>query len=197
MSSNSKIVREEPIFRELERRSRMTPDLDDLLGSEEHLLFVYDNLKFGFLNHKYLSASKYLGRAHSLKKNFQLKQSHSTAVLLETHMAVAPDSPNYLPIVGEVYAVSTHTILEIDCLMNNTQLFTREQTYFLLEEQESPFKLNPNNGVKPPLSRNCFIYIGNPEVWEHAHLTFCTKTIRDRRDYWIWDKTSVGRSLMH
>lgn len=183
------------LLSELKRRKMMTPDLVDLDNGGLHLLFVYDNLKFGFTHHNLVSASQYLGRARTMKFNFQLKQTHSMPILIEGPSTVSPESPYHAKVFGEVYAVDLYTLIEIDRHMNHTQLFNRQLEYCVMEDQHSPFKTDLE-GKKTPLCRQCHVYVGNMEVWEHAQLVFCSRTYRDRIPLWEWKKSDVGKALM-
>lgn len=193
-------IRSIALFEELHRRKQMTPDVSDLCGLEEHLVFIYDEYKRGFALHEYLNGAKYLGSARTIDNSFQLMvtPSGSLPILLSGDHLKTENKANYHSCKGEVYALTVNQMILLDQIHENTRLFERQQKYCVLEDQVSPFKVDPASGQKPPLARQCHVYIGIPQVWEHCQLHFATKSHTNSRTFWDWKKNPVNKyATMH
>jgi gamma-glutamylcyclotransferase (GGCT)/AIG2-like uncharacterized protein YtfP len=189
-------IRDVALFEELYRRKQMTPDFAELQTQTEHLVFIYDNYKRGLpLHAEYLSEAKYLGSARTLENNWQLMVTPSgeVPILLSGSHLNTEDKPNFHNVKGEVYALTLHQLIRLDAMHDNTRLFEREQKYCILEDQESPFKIDPSTGKKPPLARQCHVYVGIPQVWEHCMLHFATKLHTGTRTFWNWYGNQTNR----
>ncbi len=182
-------IRSIALFEELHRRKAMTPDLVDLDGLEEHLVFLDGDYKRGFpLHNEYINGAKYLGSARTLDSHYQLMMtpSQTLPILLSGAHLKTDAMKNYHSCKGEVWALTTQQLIRLDSVHDNMRLFHREQHYCILEDQESPFKVDPASGKKPPLARQCHMYIGIPHIWENCMLHFATKSYTSTRYFWDW-----------
>lgn len=148
------------IFDELARREKFTPDFNKLRLKQNILVFVYDDFRIRGGFNPVLNDSKYLGFAISATDLYVLK-GHRLPVLLDTTKKADLKGR----IKGEVYAVPPETLLRMDKIRHNGNLFKRiERTFFLTDQ-----KYKTKNGTSIP-SVKAFVYMGIPEQWQGDHL---------------------------
>lgn len=100
---------------------------------EVEYMFAYGTLKRGYHNHKrLLGNSKFLGRAHSVEKNFRL-YANGIPFLIE-----AANSWGGNQIIGELYEVSPETLARCDRLEGHPLMYCREKHLFDLDSRPSP-----------------------------------------------------------
>lgn len=139
------------LFKTLDARAKLTPDLGRLKYFENTLVFVYGTLQRGHENYKILAdSSRYLGIGHTVLKNFSMYDT------LNGFPMVFPENTLEFQgyIKGEVWAVSPDTLAQIDRLENNGEYYRRQKTFVCLDEQIVPSKDNMHPVV------DCQIYLG-------------------------------------
>lgn len=84
----------------------------------QFLVFVYGSLKEGFGNHALLGDSELVARTQTTKRQFRMISLDAfPAVLKNGHCAIA----------GEVYSVDLMTMVYLDMLESNGELYKREK----------------------------------------------------------------------
>ncbi len=147
------------ILQELgERDNLRTPDYLDLKEEINHYLFVYGTLKSDGRLSAYLDDCPFLGAATTALGNFQMEISKAGKfpIIMETKH---PRDGNQ--VWGEVYVVTPMTILELDEVEGNGEMYVRRQRWCWLEDQKA---LLEKPGVKP--AERCWVYEGNPTYWQ-------------------------------
>jgi gamma-glutamylcyclotransferase (GGCT)/AIG2-like uncharacterized protein YtfP len=149
------------IIEELKARKSYTPDLINLKKYDNHLIFIYCDLKHGLRNDKILKDAKCLGGGKTQSQNFNLKETTYP-------IAFTCDLPNTYHkghIKGEVYAVDTNTIMKLDVFKNNGVHHNRIKKQILLSDQS----YNTHTKICRPYAM-CYMYIANDEYWNGRNL---------------------------
>mgnify|MGYP006365673073 CR=1 FL=1 len=150
------------ILKELQRRQAQTPDFKDIRLKEKVLLFIYDDMKKGGLNNYFLTESDYLGVARTASNFYKMRTGIFPIVFDEEDKNTVVRGF----IQGEIFAVSPETILAMDRLKCNGEMFSRKKRNFFLEEQHRTTK----DGKKQAITVTAYIYIGVNEFWKHESL---------------------------
>jgi gamma-glutamylaminecyclotransferase len=102
----------------------MEKELNDVMHTPTHLVFVYGSLRKGQCNHRYfLNRSKFLGMAKT-KKRYAL-YGHGIPVLSR--------AGSISQVTGEVYSIDTATLERLDELEGHPDMYKREQAEVILE----------------------------------------------------------------
>ncbi len=102
----------------------MEKELNDVMHTHTHLVFVYGTLRKGQCNHRYfLNRSKFLGMAKT-KKRYAL---YGDAI------PVLSRAGSISQVTGEVYSVDDATLLNLDRLEGHPDAYMREQAEMVLE----------------------------------------------------------------
>ena len=126
---------------ELSIRALYTPDFHDLCNKLNHLVMVYDNVKFGGPKHGYVSASRFLGRAITLDTNIMARKVDS-----DCYAWRVPKNRNLhmekisTALAGQVYALCIEDLVSLDVYMMDKKRMVRESLYVDLIDQISPTK---------------------------------------------------------
>ena len=92
-------------------------------------VFVYGSLKRGFYNHRrYLSQAEFLGKAVSLDRYHMFSCGGAYPYLCS-------DGEHGLPVMGEVYRVTSDQFNMLDALEGYPDHYTREQRNFEVDGQ--------------------------------------------------------------
>jgi gamma-glutamylaminecyclotransferase len=103
----------------------MEKELNEVMHTHTHLVFVYGTLRKGQCNHRYfLDLSKFLGMAKT-KKHYALYSD--TVPFLSLTRTVSQ-------VTGEVYAVDDVTLLNLDRLEGHPDAYKREQAQVILQD---------------------------------------------------------------
>ena len=147
------------ILETLAHYATCTPDFIDLSQSSknEFIVFVYDNVKFGELNHKVLGTCNYYGRASTMMPHFNLRHSGNVATGFYFQNGRTEDGDkvsniHMSHIFGELYGVSLRTLTDLDFLMSNGVAFHRIEKWF------TPFDQRDN-------AIQGFMYTGDHKYW--------------------------------
>jgi hypothetical protein len=88
-------------------------------------------------------------------------------------------------LIGEVYAVSPETMLDIDVYYENGVCYNRFQRQFFLADQETPFK--PKDGTNIiGIAQKCWVYLANPTFWDSRATRLRAKLYNNRFHKQVW-----------
>ena len=155
------------IFERLyDRRLRMenTDDYHELRKCEEHLVFVYGTLKKGHPNHELLAKAKPLGVAQTCVGTFCMKNNGGMfPVVTKKSHSMFGNTPvgDSGRINGELYAVDTLTMIDLDRLEANGRMYNRVKTWFWMRDQQAP--------VQGSMGVQAWMYLGDEDFWKGTH----------------------------
>lgn len=150
---------------------RYTPDLEALQQLEKHLVFICDELKLDHPENGRLGYSELKGRAFTESDKFSLwskklgKLSH--AIPLDN-----PKPSNYTPagkIKGELYLVTTETMISLDKYKENGVNFSRRRVpiqnyYKVYHREEGGLELFLVESKEQTIE--AWMWVGINEVWD-------------------------------
>jgi gamma-glutamylcyclotransferase (GGCT)/AIG2-like uncharacterized protein YtfP len=146
------------VLEELAQRDNLqTPDFLDLKLEPYHYVFVYGTLKTGGRLTGYLDDCPFLGEGVTAMHLFEMKISKSGhfPIIFEVK-----DPRDGNPVSGEIYIVDHKTLLTLDQIESNGEMYIRKERWVWLLDQHPKNKKN----LKP--CEKCFVYEGNPTYWQ-------------------------------
>lgn len=148
------------IIKIIKDRSLYTKDFEKFKRKENVILFVYDDYKQDYSNHKYIKRhGQFLGRARTHTAFYDLELTKDDEPILFDSIGV---TSGY--VYGEAYAVPPEFILVLDQIKQNNTLFLRSQRSILLMDQIAPTV----HGARPFVQS--MIYVGISEAWDKNNL---------------------------
>lgn len=139
------------LYKELDARAKLTPDLERMKYFENILVFVYGTLQRGHENYSILAESgRYLGQGHTVMKCFSMYDTLNGFPMVFPETQVEHQGN----IRGEVWAITPDTLARLDRLESNGEYYKRQRTFVCLDEQIIPSKDNAHPVV------DCQIYYG-------------------------------------
>lgn len=159
------LMASEKFAEDLEKRrekTKHTPDLLKLQLRRGHLIFVYNNLKAGFPNHHILdrAGAKFvaMGVTHHLYTLFYQPDRKDERFPILLMPKYAPEHQGH--VVGQVWMVYPETIIELDRLQWNRDLFIRSDMNIQLVSKPK------NKSFQQYATIFCQTYFGAPDQWE-------------------------------
>lgn len=160
-------------------RLKYTPDIHVLNQKFYHLVLIYDNMKQGFEDNKFLKNCMFLGEAYTEDTRYLLwkdqKGSESYPVALGNSNQWSSHS-----IRGELYALPTSQLISLDKEKGNTIKWLRKEIDIILpytmehtyrDEKYKFSNLWTIDRHHKLMMVKGFIYEGIPEVWKSDILT--------------------------
>lgn len=114
----------------LKNRVQFTPDFKELKKSKLHLVFVFDEYQDNLFGSIMFEGCKYLGRGRTVGNIYRL------FVNQQGYPEVYKGGLNGTRVIaGDVYAVPTHKLMELDGKYENGTFTERDIIYIYLEDQ--------------------------------------------------------------
>jgi gamma-glutamylcyclotransferase (GGCT)/AIG2-like uncharacterized protein YtfP len=142
-----------------------TPDMPEILLQDSHYVFCYGTLKHGFPRAEALEGtSKFLGSGWTrstdmLMYNVRTKDSMAFPVVTDTKLR-SHDITDFGPVFGDLYLVDTPTLLLLDMMESNTEMYERFLTNVDVHTKDE--------GGWKKRSISAWMYFGDPEYWADA-----------------------------
>ena len=177
------------ILEDLGRRyNKNSPDFLDRKLEGQIPVFVYGTLRQGFSNHGLLKGMPYLGKGVSAIEKFEMKEPHHGGFPLLFEAGQRTNSSNVMAgkVHGEVYVVDPLTLLELDRLEGNGDMYTRSKQWITLKDQTVAAK----NNFKPCIQ--AWVYISGKAFWRDRVTTSVpSKLVNSVRQY-DWSDTFMN-----
>lgn len=122
----------------LRKRLHYTPDFHILRSKQVIPIFVYDSLREGLYHNFVLKGAEYYGEAHTLRKDFILKEPYYTSPSEDSDPVMfrpLVTTVDCSHVVGDLYGVSYKHVHYIDRLMGNTYRTRREKVRIAARDQ--------------------------------------------------------------
>lgn len=177
------------ILEDLGRRyNKNSPDFLDRKLEGQIPVFVYGTLRQGFCNHGLLKGMPYLGKGVSAIEKFEMREPHHGGFPLLFESGQRTNSSNVMSgkVHGEVYVVDPLTLLELDRLEGNGDMYTRSKQWITLKDQSVAAKSN----FKPCIQ--AWVYISGKAFWRDKVTTsVSSKMVNSVRQY-DWSDTFMN-----
>lgn len=149
----------------LKRRNEYTPDFLDLKLKDYQLVFVYGTLKTGQKRNSIFKNASFLGEAYTATTSYIMENSE-----MDFPVAYhAPISTASASLLGEIYAVHPMTMLTLDKIESNGEMYERKESWFYLLDQTVK-----NTKFRP--SVKAWVYLGKEDFWESYPTTRVSPT---------------------
>ncbi|MGE0266072.1 MAG: gamma-glutamylcyclotransferase [Candidatus Obscuribacterales bacterium] len=169
----------------LERRlsSKFTPDFLERKLERMIPMFFYGTLKKGQRAHSFLKGAEFVSEAKTASQSFEMfRTSPGDEKDFPVVMQSVASKPESGVIWGEVWNVDPITLLEIDRMEGNTELYRRVQRFVWLTDIDVEGKPNLHPSAK------VWMYIGVPKYWEDWPLVRAKQNKKDGKVPWYeWE----------
>lgn len=165
-----------------------TPDY--LLRKQEHTIpvFVYDEFKICGDKNFMLHGMPYLGEARTVMDCFQMEQCSSSGTPMIRKLASATKKTPMGSIWGEAYVIDPITLCEMDKVMGNMTMFTRELHWVWLHEQKNPL-------VKTRPNMKAWVYMKNDGFWNNRQTISRIPKERNGKKIFEWPMNRPAKTI--
>lgn len=172
-------------------RKFFTPDWQDLNEQQYNLVFLWDSHMKNFpLHNSTLTFARYLGRAHTVEKNFSMRVNGVYPFVIQDDSATTKHLQKSA-VRGELYAVSPLLMSKLDINCVNGEEMERNKLYVQAYEQPSVMK----DGKGPIVQ--AWVYTHKLDLWNkvttgwHYGISACEKSI------WAWEWKNRHKPTHH
>lgn len=177
---------EETILEQLQLRvTDRTPDFLQRKLEGYIPVFVYGSLREGFHNHGLLKGLPFLGKGHTTIEKYEMQDTGSFPVVYERSIKVKGKKHNPVvgKVMGEIYVVDPKTLLQLDRLESNGNMYERSLQWIFMSDQRFPEK--KQSSLSPSLK--CWMYLGKESFWRGVSGTqSCKSKSRNGVKFYDW-----------